>query len=60
MAPLMCGCGNDEGVDLPSCFSNCLYEWIVFGGLFVVGGVGNYVVAVGEFSELYDVWWEWH
>jgi hypothetical protein len=35
------GCDSDEKVDLPSCFSKCLFEWIVFSSLFVVGGIGN-------------------
>ena len=25
----------------------------------VVGGIGKYVMAVGEFYDLYDVWWGW-
>ena len=37
----------------------CLYEWMVFGGLFVVGGVGKFVMLVGEFFESYDIWWGW-
>ena len=50
------GYDSDEGVDLPFHYSKCLYEWVVYNGLFVVGGVGKYVMAVDEF---YDVWWGW-
>ena len=32
---------------------------MVFGGLFVVGGVGKFVMLVGEFFESYDIWWGW-
>ena len=24
-----------------------------------MGGIGKYVMAIGEFYELYDVWWGW-
>jgi hypothetical protein len=36
------GCDNDEGVDMPSRCSKCLYEWIDFSGLFDVGGIGKF------------------
>ena len=32
-------CDSDEGVDLLSYRSKCLYEWVVFSGLFIVGGI---------------------
>ena len=51
------GCDSDEGVDLPFHYSKCLYEWIVFSGLFDLGGVRKFVMTVGEFHELYDIWW---
>ena len=53
------GSNSNEGVDLPLCCSKFLYEWIVFRGLIVVDGVGKFDVAVGDFYELYDVWWCW-
>ena len=53
------GCDNDEGGSLPSRCSKCLNEWIVFSGVFNVGSVGKFVMTVGEFNELYDVWWGW-
>ena len=36
--------------------SACL-SGLYFNGLFVVGGVSKFVVVVGEFLELYGVWW---
>jgi hypothetical protein len=50
---------GDEGVDLSSGCSKCLYEWVVFSDFFVVGGVWKYVVTISEFNELYDIWWGW-
>lgn len=54
------GCDSNEGVNLSSCCSKCLYEWIIFSGLFTGGGVGKIVMEVGEFYEFYDIWWGWH
>ena len=53
------GYDNDEGVDLPSRCSKCLYEWIVFIGVLDVSGVGKFVMTIGKFYELYGVWWGW-
>ena len=52
-------CDSDEGVDFPSCCFERLYEWVVFSGFFIVGGIGEFVVAIGEFYELYYVWCGW-
>lgn len=53
------GYDSDEGVGLPSHCSICLYEWVVLSGLFNVGGVRKFVMAVGEFYDLHNVWWGW-
>ena len=49
-------CDGDKGVDLPTNCSKCLYEWVVFTGFLVVGGVWEFVVAISEFNELHDIW----
>ena len=54
------GCDSDERVYLPTCCSKCLYEWIVYSGLFIVGGVWKFVTTIGDCYELYDIWWGWH
>lgn len=45
-------CDGDERIDLPAGSSECVYEWIVFSGFII----WEFVVAVGELNELYDMW----
>ena len=40
------GCDSDEEVDWPPNYSKCMYEWVVYSALFVVGGVRKFVVAL--------------
>jgi hypothetical protein len=42
-------------INLPSRGSKCLVEWVVFSVLFTLGNEREYVAAIGEFHELYDV-----
>ena len=39
-----------------TCHPTRLDEWVVFLGFFLVCGIWEFVMAVCEFNELYDVW----
>lgn len=44
---------------LPTVSYEFVYEWVVFGGFFIVCIVWEYVMIVGEFNELYGLCWGW-
>jgi hypothetical protein len=46
-------CDGDERVDLLARYYESVYEWVVFSGFFTVYSIWEFVVAVGEFNELY-------
>ena len=46
-------CDGDERVDLPTGCFECVYELVVFSCFFIVCGIWEYVVIVGEFNDLY-------
>ena len=48
-------CDGDERVDLPTGSSECVYEWVVFGGFFFACILGESIMAVGEFNRLYGM-----
>ena len=51
------GYGGDSWVGYPSFLFELLDKQVIFVGLSVGGTRGEYVVAIGELYELYDVGW---
>ena len=46
-------CDGDEKVNLLARYFECMYEWVVFSGFFIVCSIWEFVVAIGEFNELH-------
>ena len=54
-SPFNTCCDGDEGVNLSTGSSKCVYECIVFSDFFIACIIWEYVVAIGEFDELYGM-----